>query len=289
MGRRTNEVAPAWAFDGRDGYGLSPQQSAKRVSYETIRLSRDNAVAVIEINRPEKLNALNRMVRDEIMDAVDSLTFDDEIKVLILHGSGEKAFAAGADVSEFHARTPVEQRELYRHRRVYEAVADFPKPTIAAVQGFCIGGGCELALACDLRVADETARFSQAEIRIGLIPGAGGTQRLARLVGPGQAMRIALTGDFVDAEEAHRIGLVEFLVDKGQHLEKAQDLAQRMCRWSPVSLRLAKQSVRASMEGPLAQGLQLEKELFLAAFASEDGREGVSAFVEKRDPKFKGR
>lgn len=259
------------------------------MSYETIRLTRNGAVAEVEIHRPEKLNALNRTVRDEIMHAVDSLTFDDEINVLILHGSGDKAFAAGADVAEFHARSHIEQRELYRHRRVYDAVADFPKPTIAAIHGFCIGGGSELALACDLRVADRTARFSQAEIRIGLIPGAGGTQRLARLVGPGQAMRIALTGDFVDAEEAHRIGLAEFLVDEGEHLEKARDLARRMCRWSPVSLRLAKQSVRAAMETPLAQGLELEKELFLAAFASEDGQEGVAAFIEKRDPEFKGR
>lgn len=258
------------------------------MSYETIRLTRNGPVAEIEIHRPEKLNALNRTVRDEIMHAVDSLTFDDAINVMILHGSGDKAFAAGADVSEFHARTHTEQRELYRHRRVYDAVAAFPKPTIAAIHGFCIGGGSELALACDLRVADRTARFSQAEIRIGLIPGAGGTQRLARLVGPGHAMRIALTGDFVDAEEAHRIGLAEFLVDEGEHLEKARDLARRMCRWSPISLRLAKQSIRASMEGPLSQGLELEKELFLAAFASDDGKEGVAAFMEKRDPEFKG-
>ena len=149
--------------------------------------------------------------------------------------------------------------------------------------------GSELALACDVRVADRTARLSQAEIRIGLIPGGGGTQRLAHLVGRGHAMLIACTGDFVDAEEAHRIGWIEVLVDEGQHLEKALDIAGRMARWSPVSLRLAKEAVNAAFEMPLRAGMAHEKELFLQAFASEDGREGVKAFMEKRKPDFKGR
>ncbi len=259
------------------------------MSEKTIRVERDGRVAVVTIDRPEKRNALNAAVRAELMEAVDALADDDEVRVAVLRGAGEKAFVAGADVSEFAERTAAEQREVYRHRRVYDAVADFPKPIIAAVHGYCLGGGSELALACDLRVADTTARFGQAEIRIGLIPGAGGTQRLARLVGPGQAMRIALTGDFVDAEEAHRIGLVEFLVDEGEHVEKAVELAERMARWSPVSLRLVKKSIRAAMETPLSAGLEYEKELFLAAFASDDGREGVEAFMEKRDPEFTGR
>ncbi len=249
----------------------------------------DDGIAVITLNRPEKLNALNRVVRGELMEMVDALAEDDRVRVAILHGAGEKAFVAGADVSEFAARTPAEQRELYNHRRVYDAIAAFPKPILCAIHGYCLGGGSELALACDLRVADRTARFGQAEIRLGLIPGAGGTQRLARLVGPGQAMRIALSGDLVDAEEAYRIGLVEFLVDEGQHLVKAREVAGRMARWSPVALRLAKRSIRAAFETPLSAGLELEKELFLAAFASEDGREGVRAFIEKRDPDFKGR
>jgi enoyl-CoA hydratase len=259
------------------------------VEFENILVVADGSVATITINRPEKLNALNSTVRREIMEAVDMLAREDEVKVAILHGAGEKAFVAGADVTEFAERSPVEQRALYNHRRVYDAVAEFPKPILCAVHGFCIGGGSELALACDLRIADRTARFGQAEIRLGLIPGAGGTQRLARLVGPGQALRIALTGDMVDAEEAHRIGLVEILVDEGQHLEKAREVAERMARWSPVALRLAKRSIRAAMETPLSAGLELEKELFLAAFSSEDGREGVKAFVEKRDPEFRGR
>ena len=160
---------------------------------------------------------------------------------------------------------------------------------VSAMDGVTLGGGLELALACDLRVADSTARFGQFEIRLGLIPGAGGTQRLARLVGPGQAMRIALTGDFVDAEEAHRIGLVEFLVDQGEHLERAKQLAARMARWSPVALGLVKRSIQAASEIPLSAGLELEKDLFLAAFGSDDGKEGVRAFVEKRDPEWTGR
>ncbi|MBW3533809.1 MAG: enoyl-CoA hydratase/isomerase family protein [Gemmatimonadetes bacterium] len=259
------------------------------MSDDPILLEKDGPVAVLTLNRPDKLNALNESVRQRLMELVDALAGDETVKAAVLHGAGEKAFVAGADVTEFAGREPWEQREVYQRRRMYDAVAAFPKPILCAVHGDCLGGGSELALACDVRVADRTARFSQAEIRIGLIPGAGGTQRLARLVGPGQALRIALTGDMIDAEEAHRIGLVELLVDEGQHVEQAVKLAHRMARWSPVSLRLIKQSVRAAMETPLSAGLELEKELFLAAFASEDGREGVRAFVEKRDPEFRGR
>ncbi len=256
---------------------------------ETVVLNRDGPVATITLNRPEKLNALNETVRRELMEVVDRLAEEDEVKVAILHGAGQKAFAAGADVTEFADRTPAEQRRVYERRRVYDALAEYPKPLIAAVHGHCLGGGCELALACDLRVADRTARFAQAEIRLGIIPGAGGTQRLARLVGPGHAMRLALSGDTIDAEEAHRIGLVEFLAEEGEHLERAREVAERIARWSPVALRLVKKSVREAVETPLSAGLELEKELFLAAFASRDGQEGIRAFVEKRRPEFQGR
>ncbi len=254
-----------------------------------VLIEREGPLGIITLNRPDKLNALNEDVRQRIMAAVDEFAEDDSVKVAILHGNGDKAFVAGADVSEFASRTAAEQRTVYQRRRVYDAVAEFPKPIICAIHGFCLGGGNELALACDIRVADKTAQFSQAEIRLGIIPGAGGTQRLARLVGSGQALRIALSGDFIDADEAYRIGMIEFLVEEGGHLEKAKELASRMARWSPVALRLVKQSVRAAMEMPLGAGLEYERELFLAAFASEDGREGVAAFVEKRKPDFKGR
>ena len=250
---------------------------------------RDDHVAVVTLNRPDKLNALNAEVRRLLKETFAELATDDAVRVVVVHGAGAKAFVAGADIAEFAERTPEEQRAVYREPRIYEVVGDFPKPVIAAIHGFCIGGGSELALACDIRVADRTARLSQAEVRIGLIPGGGGTQRLARQVGRGQAMLISCTGDFVEAEEAHRMGWVEVLVDEGQHLDKALDLAGRMARWSPVSLRLAKQAVNAAFEMPLKEGMALEKELFLEAFASEDGREGVKAFMEKRKPDFKGR
>jgi enoyl-CoA hydratase len=260
-----------------------------RTSEQPVLVEREGRVALIALNRPDKLNALNEAVRQRLMDLLDELAGDDTVRVAVLHGAGDKAFVAGADVAEFASRTPAEQRAVYQRRRVYDALADFPKPIVCAVHGYCLGGGSELALACDVRVADRTARFSQAEIRLGLIPGAGGTQRLARLVGPGHAMRLALTGDMIDAAEAHRIGLVEVLVDEGGHLDAALELASRMARWSPVALRLAKASVRQAMEAPLSAGLAYEKELFLAAFASDDGQEGVKAFVEKRDPRFRGR
>ncbi|GMV04219.1 MAG: enoyl-CoA hydratase [Gemmatimonadota bacterium] len=250
---------------------------------------RPDGVAVLTLNRPEKLNALNAEVRRLLRDRFEALADDDDVRVVVLHGAGDKAFVAGADISEFAARTAEEQRAVYSQPRIYEVVRDFPKPVIAALHGFCIGGGSELALACDVRVADRTARLSQAEIRIGLIPGGGGTQHLARLVGRGHAMLIACTGDFVEAEEAWRIGWVDVLVDEGEHLASALEIAGRMARWSPVSLRLAKEAVNAAFELPLKAGMEHEKELFLQAFASEDGREGVKAFMEKRRPEFKGR
>lgn len=255
----------------------------------TVLLSVRDGIAEVTIDRPGKLNALNEAVRGELTEVFDELAGRDDVKVAILNGAGDKAFVAGADVGEFAGRTAREQREVYRHRRVYDALAEFPKPVICAIHGFCIGGGNELALACDIRVADTTARFGQFEIRLGLIPGAGGTQRLARLVGPGQALRIGLSGDLIDATEAHRIGLVELLADEGEHLAAARELAARMTRWSPIALQLVKKAVREAHERPLSDGLAFEKELFLEAFGSEDGREGVRAFVEKRRPRFRGR
>ncbi len=259
------------------------------MSARSVLLAVDDGIAEVTINRPGKLNALNEVVRGELTRVFDDLAGRDDVKVAILHGAGDRAFVAGADVSEFAERTPEEQREVYRHRRVYDALAEFPKPVICAIHGFCLGGGNELALACDIRVADSTARFGQFEVRLGLIPGAGGTQRLARLVGPGHALRMGLCGDPIDAAEAHRIGLIEFITDEGGHLARARELAARMTRWSVVALQLVKKSVREAHERHLSDGLAAEKGLFLEAFASEDGREGVQAFVEGRRPRFVGR
>jgi enoyl-CoA hydratase len=257
--------------------------------YETLLLERADGVITVTINRPEKRNALNATVRRELVQALDAVRDDDAARVVVLTGAGARAFVAGADVREFAERTPSQQQAAMEGRRVYDAVAALPKPTIAMVNGFALGSGCELAMACDLRVAGRSARFGQPEIRLGLLPGGGGTQRLPRLVGPGRAMRMVLTGELVDAEEAARIGLVDLVVDDTELPRRTMALARQIAAHSPVALRLAKEAVHAASEMPLSAGLQRERELFLAAFASEDGTEGVTAFLEKREPRFRGR
>ena len=272
------------------GHEATAGEGASRRSGPPVMVERlGQNIAMVTLNRPERLNALNVETRAMLRGAFDALQEDDSVRAVVLRGAGSRAFAAGADIRDFAARSPEEQQAAYEERRIFETVADFPLPVIAAIHGFCVGGGSELALACDVRVADRTVRMSQAEIRLGLIPGGGGTQRLPRLVGRGWASILSFTGDFLDAEEALRIGLIDRLVEEGEHVTEALDLANRMARWSPVALRLAKQSLRAAFELPLSDGLALEKGKFIEAFASEDGREGVRAFVEKRKPKFVGR
>jgi enoyl-CoA hydratase len=259
------------------------------VSYETLRVEREGAVAVVTIDREEKRNALNAAVRRELVHVVEALGADAGARVLVLTGAGEKAFVAGADIQEFAERTPLEQRAAMTGTRLFEAVAACPKPTIAMVNGFALGGGCELAMACDIRVASDRARFGQPEINLGIIPGGGGTQRLPRLVGTGQALRLILSGELIDAPEAARIGLVDLVVPAADLRERTLELAGRIAAKSPVALRLAKAAVRAAGEMPLAAGLQYETELFVTAFTSEDKQEGVRAFLEKRAPEFRGR
>jgi len=259
------------------------------VSYESILLERDGAVAVVTINRPEKRNALNTRVRAEIVAALDELRADDSARVVVFTGAGEKAFVAGADIGEFAERTPLEQREAMTGRRVFDEVAAFPKPTLAMINGFCLGGGCELALACDVRIASDAVRLGQPEINLALIPGGGGTQRLPRVVGMGQAMRLVLSGEIIDAAEALRIGLVDVVHPAAELRERTLELARTMAAKSPVALRMAKAAVRAAAEMPLSAGLAYETELFVTCFASEDRAEGVAAFLEKRAPEFRGR
>jgi enoyl-CoA hydratase len=259
------------------------------MTYETLRLSIDDGVATVTIHRPEKRNALNAQVRRELVDALDALAADPDVRVVILTGAGDRAFVAGADIGEFAERSPLEQRAAMEGRRVFEVLADHPKPTIAALNGYALGGGCELALACDLRIAARSARLGQPEVALGLLPGGGGTQRLPRLVGLGRAMRMILTGDLMDAEEAARIGLVDEVVDDDALAERARAVATRIAAHSPVAIKLIKQAVRAAAELPLSAGLALERELFITAFASEDRAEGVAAFLEKRTPAFRGR
>jgi enoyl-CoA hydratase len=257
--------------------------------FESILLERDGAVATITINRPDKRNALNATVRREVVEALDQLREDADVRVVVVTGAGEKAFVAGADISEFAERTPIEQRQAMSGRRIFDEIAAFPLPVIAMINGYALGGGCELAMACDIRIAAESARLGQPETNLAIIPGGGGTQRLPRLVGQGQAMRLILSGDLIDAAEAARIGLVDVVVPDVELRQTTYELAGRIAAKSPVALRLAKEAVRAAAETPLAAGLGHERELFVTAFASDDRREGIAAFMEKRSPEFRGR
>jgi enoyl-CoA hydratase len=260
------------------------------VSEPVVRIERlEGGVAVVTIDRPEKRNALSAAVRAELIAALDALRDDDSVRVLVLTGAGERAFVAGADIAEFAERTPLEQRAAMTGRRVFDEIAAFPKPVLAMINGYALGGGCELALACDVRVAADTAKLGQPEINLGIIPGGGGTQRLPRLVGTGQAMRLILSGEIIDAAEALRIGLVDLVCPAPELRERTLEMARAMAAKSPVALRMAKSAVRAAAEMPLAAGLAYETELFVTCFASEDKREGVAAFLEKRAPDFRGR
>ena len=258
-------------------------------SYETLRIDTEAGVATITIDRQEKRNALNSTVRAELVAALDALRDDEGVRVLVITGAGEKAFVAGADIGEFAGRTPLEQRATMTGRRVFDEVAAYPRPVIAMINGFCLGGGCELALACDLRIAADSARLGQPEINLGIIPGGGGTQRLPRVVGTGQAMRLVLSGEIIDAAEALRIGLVDVVHPAAELREKTLELARKMAEKSPVALRMAKSAVRAAAEMPLSAGLAYETELFVTCFASDDKTEGVAAFLEKRPAQFTGR
>lgn len=249
----------------------------------------DGAVATLTINRPDKLNALNIPTRQAIIDHLDELKEDDTIRVVIVTGAGKKAFVAGADISEFEGRSPVDQFNVMHGPNAFGAADNFPKPIIAAINGFCLGGGCELAMSCDIRIASDAARFGQPEINLGLIPGGGGTQRLPRLVGLGAAYKLLYTGDIIKADEALRIGLVDEVVPADQLLPRVGELAAAIAKKSPIALRLIKEAVRASVRTPLDDGLRHEISLFGLVFSSEDKKEGVDAFLNKRQPNFVGR
>jgi enoyl-CoA hydratase len=259
------------------------------VSAKVVRTEvRDDRIAFITIDRPDKRNALSTDVRQGILDALNRLETDPAARVIVFTGEGDKAFVAGADIGEFAVRTPLQQREAMSAIPVFDRVAAFAKPTIAMINGFALGGGCELALSCDIRIAADTARLGQPEINLALIPGGGGTQRLTRICGTGAAMRLILTGEIIGAEEALRIGLVDLVFPASQLLGETSRIAATMARKSPVALRLAKEAIRAAAESPMNQGLALERELFITAFGSQDCAEGVSAFLEKREPNFIG-
>ena len=258
-------------------------------SYETLLVERRGRVGLITINRPDKLNALNIKTRTEGAAAFEELREDESVRVVVITGAGEKAFVAGADIAEFEGRTAVTQRDVMTARSLFTAVDTFPKPVIAMINGYCLGGGCELALSCDLRVASEAARFGQPEIKLGIIPGGGGTQRLTRLVGEGKAMELILTGDMIDAQTAYNLGLVNLVVPAADLEAKTLEMANRIAEKSPVALRMAKEAVKTAARANLDEGLRREIDLFALTFSSEDKDEGVRAFLEKRKPDFKGR
>lgn len=248
----------------------------------------DGRVATVTINRPDKLNALNGPVRCQFVGALNELKQNPEVRVVILTGAGEKAFIAGADIAEFEGRSPMEQFRVMQGFGLFAAADVFPKPLIAAINGFCLGGGCELAMACDIRLASEKAKLGQPEINLGILPGGGGTQRLPRLVGLGNAFRLLYTGEMIPAAEALRLGLVDEVVPHEQLMDRARQLAATIAEKSPVALQLIKEAVRASVRTPLDEGLRLEQTLFGLAFSSDDKKEGVRAFLEKRPAAFKG-
>lgn len=258
-------------------------------SFETLILERRGRVALITINRPEKRNALNIKTREEGAALLEELRNDESVGVVVITGAGDKAFIAGADIAEFAGRTAMMQRDVMIARSLFNAIDTFPKPIIAMINGYCLGGGCELALACDIRIASETASFGQPEINLGIIPGGGGTQRLTRLVGEGKAMEMILSGDIIDANSAYAIGLVNNVFPADQLEAKTMDLANRIAEKSPIALSLAKEAVKLASRSSLDEGLRREVDLFALCFSTEDKNEGVSAFLEKRKPAFTGK
>jgi len=256
---------------------------------KVVLIETDGHVATVTINRPDKLNALNADVRSEFVAAFEALGANDEVRVVIVTGAGEKSFVAGADIGEFEGRSPVDQFRVMKSFGIVDVVDAFPKPVIAAINGFCLGGGCELAMGCDIRIASEKAKLGQPEVNLGILPGAGGSQRLPRLVGLGTAYKMLFSGEMVRANEALRIGLVDEVVPADQLTDRTRALAATIATKSPVALQLIKEAVRAAVRMPLDEGLRLETTLFGLAFSSEDKVEGVKAFLDKREPKFTGR
>jgi enoyl-CoA hydratase len=253
---------------------------------ELVLVERDDPIAVVLLNRPEALNALSDELMEELVTTLAELDRDAAVRCIVLGGS-ERAFAAGADIAELARSSAI---DLYYERRIerWDAIRGLWTPLVAAVSGYCLGGGCELAMACDLIVASETAQFGQPETGVGVIPGAGGTQRLTRAVGKALAMDVILSGRFLSADEALAAGLVARVVAKEAWLEEAKRVAREIAAKAPIATRLAKEGIDRAYEGSLQLGLEYERRLLYLSFASEDTREGLNAFLEKRKPEFKG-
>lgn len=254
------------------------------MNFENLILEKNDGIAVLTFNRPDALNALNNRTREEFERVIAELAADDKCKVVILTGSG-KSFVAGSDIRELSQITPFDAHKI---KRLGEIVEELAIPVIAAVNGYCLGGGCEIAMACDIVIASEKARFGQPEINIGIIPGGGGTQRLPRLVGACRARELIFTGEIIGADEAARIGLVNRVVPAEELLSTARDIAGKIASKSAAALRLAKRAVNFGLRADLESGLKFEREMYSLALTLDDKEEGVSAFLEKRTPEFKG-
>ncbi len=258
--------------------------------YKTLRYEKKENIGILTINRPDKLNAISNELTTELKSFLDEAERDDDLRVLIITGAGDKAFVAGADINELVGRDARLGRRVSQERQdIFSRIENLPIPVIGAINGYALGGGLELALACNIRLASEKAQFGAPEVKLGIIPGDGGTQRLPRLVGLGRAMEMILTGDFIDAEEAFRIGLVNRVLPPEELMGKAMELAQRIASRPPLAVRYAKEAVNRSQEGGLTAGFSLESYLHALSCTTEDKKEGVSAFLEKRKGKFKGK
>jgi enoyl-CoA hydratase len=256
----------------------------------TLLVERADGIATVTFNRPRMLNAMNQEMASELAQVVEDVERDAAVRVVIFTGAGDRAFMAGADVSEFPRLTPVGALRLSQQlQALYTRIERSPQPVIAAVNGFAFGAGCELIQACDIAIASENARLGQPEVNLGIIPGAGGTQRLARLVGLHRAKEICLTGDPLDAQEAYRVGIVNRVVPPDRLMAEARAVAEKLAGKSPVTLRLIKQAINEGYSVPLETGLAVESKAWAVAFATEDRTEGVAAFLEKRTAAFKGR
>ena len=260
------------------------------MTFDNLLIERDGAVAVVTVNRPKVLNALNTQTLDELRRAILDLKHDAGVRAVVLTGSGEKSFVAGADINELATQTPTTGREhAIAGQHVLDLIEHLGKPVIAAINGYALGGGCELAMACTLRLASETAKLGQPEINLGLIPGYAGTQRLARIVGRGRALELLLTGDQITAHEAYRLGLVNRVVAAADLLPEARKLAALLAAKAPVAIRYILDAVHKGLEMPFPQAQIFEATLFGLVASTDDMREGTQAFLEKRKPEFRGK
>jgi enoyl-CoA hydratase len=260
------------------------------MDYRNLTVEVEEGIALLYVNRPQVLNALNFETLEELDGAFAHLAQREEVKAIVITGAGEKAFVAGADIRELTRLNALGGRQVsLRGQQVMSIIESCPKPVLAAINGYCLGGGCELALACHLRIAAEEAMLGLPEVKLGLIPGYGATQRLPRLVGVGPALELILSGRMLSASEAHRLGLVNQVVPRSQVLQKARELARMIIANAPLAVRYAMEAVRSGMQMPLPEALSLEATLFGLCCSTADMKEGTKAFLEKKDPQFKGR